>query len=240
MGVRRTSTLTSASGVWDLNDQIIEKRENVWPIMLGSISDYFPILWYDFADETKVTVSSSEITEVTDQGSLGLNLTKLTTGPAYTTGINGLKCVNWGGGGHNNYLRNTTPIANIGEIYIVFNTNGFGIPLFAGLVSSPFDSFYVTWVGNFATGNFLVTFENGALAPNNTYSGSTALVRITRPDNTSFSSLGFQIGNDRSIGGRGWPGFIGEVAVFASPLGSIQRNNVQTILSTKWNIPLVP
>ena len=247
LGVRRTPTLGAATGLWFPNEQSVAKRDSIWPIPVGSISDYSPILWYDFADESKVAISGSQITSVTDQGSLGLNLTKSSIGPAYTTAINGKKCVDWGAQGHANYLRNTTSISSIGEIYIVLSTSGVtNFTNFNGLVSSTLDSagqFYLNGLGSDWLSSVIdEVFVNGSASPTSSTAGigSPALVRVKKSDNSSFASTGFQIGQDRVYDflGRGWPGFIGEVVVFASPLGTIQRTNVQTILATKWGLTL--
>ena len=247
LGKRRTPTLAEAKGLWFQNEQSVARREAIWPVTLGSILDYSPILWYDFADESKVTISSSQITSVTDQGSLGLNLTKSSTGPAYTTAINGRKCVDWGARGHANYLRNTTSIASIGEIYIVLNAQTTYFSDFSGLVSSATDSgdvFYVNGYGaQFTYYTLTEVFVNGSASSTTSTAslGSPALVRLKKSDNSSFaSSTGFQIGQDRNYDylNRGWPGFIGEVVAFASPLGTIQRTNVETILAIKWGLTL--
>ena len=73
LGVRRTPTTGSASGIWVPNEQSLAKRAAIWPIgpTGNPITSLSPVLWYDFADESTVTTSSGEITQITDKGSRG-------------------------------------------------------------------------------------------------------------------------------------------------------------------------
>lgn len=215
-----------------------------------------PILWYDFSDQTTVTVVSSEITQITDKGSRGWALSKSTTGPGYAIGINGLYCVDWGNAGHKNYLRNTSSTStSIGEIYVVLDGN-FGSTFgdYYGLItdatgsnyvatalggSSGFDNFNATpslnqcFVNNAGTS----TYSSGILPAINT----PALLRFKKSDNSAYTATtGFQIGQDRTLSNlsRGWGGYIGEVIVFSAPLSSTDRSSVQSWLAAKWGLTL--
>jgi hypothetical protein len=209
-----------------------------------------PVLWYDFSDESTVTVSNSQITQINDKGSRGWALTKSNTGPQYVTGINGLKSADWGNPGHSNYLRNTSNIStNIAEIYVVLDANyGTTFPNYNGLLGGTSDpGVDLTGGGGvsgfYSYGTFNEAYANGASS--NVFSSilptinSPSLLRIKR--NTAIAtSNGFQTGNDRSnfFMGRGWGGFIGEVVVFSSALSSTDRTNIQNWLATKWGIIL--
>lgn len=210
-----------------------------------------PLVWYDFADETTVTEASSQVSSITDKGSRGWTLTKSATGPTYATGINSLKCADWGSAGHSNYLRNTSSTStNIAEIYVVLDANfGGTFQNYNGLVTGTgASSFFV--VGNlngtgFFAGSFNAAFVNGS--GSNQYSSgilttinSPALLRIKKTDNTTVNTTtGIQIGMDRTNSGRGWGGLIGEVIAFSSVLSDTDRSAVQSWLASKWNLTLV-
>ena len=246
LGKRRTTDFSAAKGLWFPNEQSVARRENIWPITGDPIANLFPILWYDFADESKVSISDSQITSVTDKGSLGLNLTKSSTGPAYTTAINGRKCVDWGAQGHVNFLRNTASISSIGEIYIVLSTNGVTqFDSFNALVSSTANEggaqFRVWGQGTSIIAATCSDIYVNRLATNSTSGlSSPCLIRLKQPNSSPFaSSSGFQLAQDRSYNfNRGWPGFIGEVVVFASVLETNARTDLENVLATKWGLTL--
>jgi hypothetical protein len=218
-----------------------------------------PVLWYDFADESTVGVlESGEITQVTDKGSRGWTLTKSATGPYpyYVTGINGLKCLDWGiSPDHDNFLYHAnndgTPIT-IGEVYVVVDA-AFGGTAgnYAGLLTAHNGNWYVLAYGSSLTQDgtgFDQLFINGGTS--NKFSGGLfgspsiddpAIMQINSSSgNTIFSSSGIQIGNDRNFSNlnRGWSGLIGEYVIFPSVLSPTDRDAVQAWLAAKWGITL--
>ena len=50
--------------------------------------------------------------------------------------------------------------------------------------------------------------------------------------------VGYQVGADRTNGGREWKGEFGEVLAFNAKLSDSDRKKVQTYLSQKWNISI--
>lgn len=231
-----------------------------WSLAAGTatgsnpIAALSPVLWYDFSDESTVTVSSSQITQITDKGSRGWTLTKSSTGPGYVTGINGLKCVDWGTANHINYLQNTdTTSTAMAEAFIVLDA-AFGSTFsgYPGLITSavgtvwtvsgdsgytrfypgvqPFDSAFINNSGT----NQYSTVLPGINSP--------CLLRLKKANNTAYTNTaGFQVGRDRTYTstGRGWLGLIGEIVVFSSVLSSTDRATVQNHLANKWGITLV-
>jgi hypothetical protein len=215
-----------------------------------------PIIWYDFNDVSTVTLSGSTITQIADKGLRGWTLTKSTIGPNQSTWTNGLKCCDWGSAGHSNYLRNVNAIStNISEIYIVLDANyGSTFPTYNGLVSGiAAGSWNVP--GNQGTSGFYfnpsgvrATFDatylnNGA---SNVYSSgilpginTRSLLRIKNVDGSSLTAIdGFQIGNERSTGPRGWGGLIAEIIVFSNVLDPTNRTTLQSYLASKWDLTL--
>jgi hypothetical protein len=251
MGVRRTPTGSAASGLWFQNEQSVAKRAAIWPsVITNPMPGLSPVLWYDFADEATVTTSGARITQITDKGSRNWTLSKSSTGPEYVTGINSKKCVDWGSPGHNNYLQNTSTTSTaIAEIYFVLDGNfGSTFATYNGLATGAGVGGFFLLGNSGGSGlysfNFTTAFINGSAS--NVYS-SGALPAINDPcilrvglSSGSFNTTdGFQIGNDRIYGARGWGGLIGEVIVFSTALSSTDRDSLQAWLGLKWNITLV-
>ena len=208
-----------------------------------------PLLWYDFADPSVVTVSGGQISQVNDKGSRGWNLTKSTTGPQQSTWTNNsLNCCDWGTAGHSNYLRNTTSTStDIAEVYVVMKANyGSTFPGYNALFSAPSSNLYITgWPGQtyFDSNPFNAAYVNNSAS--NTFAtivpaiNSPCLVRINRTDSgTGNTTSGFQLGFDRIYTGRGWGGLIGEVVVFSTQLSSANRTKIQTFMARKWGLTL--
>jgi hypothetical protein len=256
MGVRRVPTGSAASGLWFQNEQSVARRAGIWPIVVTDpTAGLSPVLWYDFADESKVTTSGSAITAVTDKGSRGWTLSVGGTSPQYVTGINSKKCLDWGTSpSHAKFMYNSSSTSTtIGEVYVVvdasFGGNSFD---YAGLFTSYTNAWYMLAYASSLTESgtgFDQLFINGGTS--NRYSGglftspsidNPAIMRINNSSGTTFSTTGgFEIGNDRGNSGlnRGWPGLIGEYIVFSSVLSSTDRDSLQTWLAFKWGITLV-
>jgi hypothetical protein len=239
LGIDETITLSLIAGAAD-------DGTTVDPADLGAI------LWYDFADASTVTTASGRATSVSDKGSRGWTLTSSATGPLYGTGINSLNCIDWGTANHSNYLRNlATTATDLAELYIVLDAPfGSTFPNFCGLVSQAADSlggFSLTgWSGRdeFVIISHDQAFVNGSAS--NTYLdilpaiNSPSIIRVRAATGTPSTSGGFQIGQDRQFGDRGWQGLIGEVIAFPSVLSESDRGDLMDYLSDKWNIALDP
>lgn len=250
IGSRRTPTIPAASGVWSLVEQILAARTNSWPGQ-NPIPTLSPLLWYDFSDESTVTLSSTQITAVADKGSRGWNLSKSTTGPSYVTGINGLKCCDWGSPGHGNYLRNTSATStNIAEIYFVLDGNfGSTFVEYYGLATGTTgSSWYITGDGAGRAGLINLNSIDQAFLNNGASNqiasvlptiNSPALMRVRKTDGTTFNTtVGFQLGQQRTDTNRGWGGLIGEVVAFSTLLSESDRTLLQSFLARKWGLTL--
>jgi hypothetical protein len=223
----------------------LAEAENKWPPFLVSILS--PVLWYDFADEASVTVESSQITSVVDKGSASRNLVKSSTGPAYSIGINGLKCVDWGSSPHPNYLRNTSATSfTLAELYIVQDAAfGGSAPNFNGLVGNANNEsvrFYGTGTDTTRSG-FSSAFLGASIEaanPSIASLDSPSLVRLRLAAPTSMTA-GFLLGNEtiNFTLNRGWYGFIGEVVGFSSYLDDASRSRLINYLSIKWGLGIV-
>jgi hypothetical protein len=216
------------------------------------INGLSPIFLYDFSDSATLTTSGTEITGITDQGSLGWNLTKVGTGPSLADWGNGKNCADWGNPGHSNALRyvHTGSSQNIAQIFIVLDANfGSTFSSYSGLISGVNDDaldFAVT--GGVNTRGFdgeTNWFNYASLNGGSTNEITTVLptinnrcVLMMRNVNSSASVLddGIRLGNDRSNPNRGWGGLLGLVVGFSSVLNSTDEATVISYLTTEWNV----
>jgi len=253
LGKRRVPSVGVASGLWFPNEQSVAQRAGIWPeVVTDPTPGLSPLLWYDFADESTVSVSSGQVAQINSKGSTAWSLTKSATGPDYVTGINGMKCANWGGSPHSNYLRNTsTASMNMAEFYLVLDASfGSVFPAYNGVFSTG-NQWSVTGFQNrdgFYAEAFNQAYINGSSV--NAYAGvivgspagilpainTASLLRIV--GSAANTTSGFQLGMDRNIAGRGWYGLMGEVIVFSSPLSTQDRTTLQNWLASKWGITL--
>jgi hypothetical protein len=252
VGKTPTWGLTNNTGVWSLESVLAQSVQNTWP---GSnpVASLSPVLWFDFADSSVVTLSGQEITQIKDKGSKSWNLAKSTTGPSQGTWTNGLKCCEFGSSSHSNYLRySTTGVAvTIGEIYAVVDASyGSTFPTFnllmGGIEVVSGNTFYINgWQGRtglldnnqfnqaYVNNSSTNAFNNGPTLPT---INNRALLRVTRADQGSVSPTdGFQISKG---GGQGWYGQIGEIILFSSQLSTSNRTKLQSYLATKWALTL--
>lgn len=251
IGSQRKATVGGAPGIWSTAEHVVYARAMSWPGK-SPIPTMNPIIWYDFADESTITLSGSQVASVTDKGSRGWTLAKSTTGPTYIpagSGINNLSCINWGSSAHSNYLRNTqTTSTDIAEIYVVLDASfGSTFPTYNGLITGTTDlDWYVASIPNNSSlysSHFDQAYINNSA--NSQFStalpaiNSPSLLRIKRSnDQAVIVTNGIQVGNDRTYLGRGWYGLIGEIIIFSSILSSTNRATLQSFLASKWGLTL--
>jgi hypothetical protein len=249
-GAKRTTTTSSAPGVWMLEEQAVAKRAGIWPqVITDPTAGLSPVLWYDFADESTVTTSSGQITQITDKGSANRTLTKSATGPTYATTINSKKVSDWGTSTHSNYLRSSsTASLTVAELYIIADSSATGsVSGYAALITSLSNTnIYLNVTGSGFEGPYGIdrVYLNGGTT--NQFSDifpeieSPCLLRANKSDLTAITTTnGFQLGMDRDNADRGWRGLIAEVICFSSVLGSTDRDSLQAWLAFKWGITLV-
>jgi hypothetical protein len=231
---------------------LLKIRTRIIAAVSNPIADLSPLFLYDFNELSTVTTSGSEITGISDQGSLGWNLTKIGTGPTLANWGNGNNCADWGSQGHGNALRYvySGSSRNIAQIFIVLDANfGSTFPNYNGLISSTTDDsldFAVTGIlGNSSFAGEPNWFNFASLNGNSTNQinsilpgiNSRCVLMMKNTDNsTSLLDDGIQIGNDRSNLSRGWGGLIGLVVGFSSVLNSTDEANLIDYLMTRWNV----
>lgn len=258
LGARPPWSYSARTGAWNVEHAYAKTVDGLWP-GVNPILGLSPVLWYDFSDTATVTVSSSQITQITDKGSRGWTLTKSTTGPAVGTWSNGLQCSDWGNAGHGNYLRNATSTStSLTEAYVVLDANydtGYlggtvfvdYYTLMSGTTSGGFSiSGWANRTGFYprgVTSNFDAAYLNNGVSGDYTSGllpgiNSRSLIRFLSTGSTLVTTTGFQIGSDRASGGYGWGGLVGEIVIFQTALSSTNRTNVQNYLAAKWSLTL--
>lgn len=256
LGSRPSWDYLTHRGLWTPEQQFAKNRNSLWPAF-DPIPGLDPVLRYDFADISTITLSGTRITQIRDKGTRGWNLTSSTTGPIQATWTNNsLLCCDWGATTHGNYLRNTSSTSTtITEVYIVLDAAfSSTFPSYNGLITDTVDNtndFNVTgslgstsFDSSEPANNFDAVYINGSTT--NSYASvlpainNPCLLRLKKVSDANVTLTdGFQIGNDRSNNSRGWYGLIGEVIAFPNVLSSANRSNVQTYLAKKWSLTLV-
>jgi hypothetical protein len=183
-----------------------------------------------------LTLANTNVTAWADSTTNGVNFTQGTTAnqPVYVAGVmNGLPAVRFNG---SNQKMVASKIADAQTVFIV-NTSR-GTTTLAGIWGATPDTGIrllnaTTWQhpGN-STGDFTYNssmYINGALG--NTFTTSTPhlLTAISATQRTGWSTM---IGNYYT--GRWFNGDIGELLVYNSALGAVDRQSVEAYLKSKW------
>ena len=96
-----------------------------------------------------------------------------------------------------------------------------------------FDTQISTWF-NYAALNGSSSNQIASVLPG---LNSRSVLMLKRIDGTNVPlDDGFQIGNDRNIGGRGWSGFVALVVAFSSVLSSADEGEVIDYLMSDWSV----
>jgi len=211
------------------------------------------VLWLDAADTSTLMLSTNNVTQWSDKSGSGNNATQATAGSQPTTGgiQNGLNTLLFTG----KVMTYPTISLSAQTVFCVYLNNTFtpyGWPVHIG----PFAFFYAAPSSNVGIGRSGYTDEvlanwstNGLTTSKYTVYGGTVSVSGTTTSvlyfngnqvasNTVTSSGGlvnYTIGTLQS-GANTVTGYIAEVIVFNSVLGTTQRQSVENYLMSKWGI----
>jgi hypothetical protein len=209
--------------------------------------DYDPVAWYDASDAATVTESSGSVSAISNKAPGTRTLTQPTSGnqPQYTTaGINGLNVLDWGSSASNNrFMTYSTGDVPAAEIFVVgqFNTAGSVFPDYNGLVTSSGEGYLIGNAGG--EGIYFTNYEvylNGGVSNRSSdlfpEIKSPFLIRAVRIPAVSPQSL--VLGVDRGFTGmnRSWIGYMGEIIIYPSTLGTDARTAITDYLMAKWGI----
>jgi hypothetical protein len=230
-------------GRWSFDDSNFSVPDIVSPTKISGLQ-----LWLDAADTSTISHSSNSVTQWDDKSGNGYHATAA-SGQEPTTGsstINDKNVLTWSLG---KKMKRTTPSgANWQDVYIVGQWTGGAtfdnVPgIFGGTTSANSDNgiaggnnsgaglWFAAWTDHF--------YLNGTSNP-----GSNVVTEMSSPfiisfsQNNAVSMVGYQVGADRTNGGREWKGEFGEVLAFNTKLSDLDRKKVQTYLSQKWNISI--
>ena len=230
-------------GRWSFDDNNFSVPDRVSPVEISGLQ-----LWLDAADANTIHHSSNSVTQWDDKSGNGYHATAA-SGEEPTTGsstINYKNVLTWSLG---KKMKRTTPSgANWQDVYIVGQWTGGAtfdnVPgIFGGTTSANSDNgiaggnnsgaglWFAAWTDHF--------YLNGTSNP-----GSNVVTEMSSPfiisfsQNNAVSMVGYQVGADRTNGGREWKGEFGEVLAFNTKLSDLDRKKVQTYLSQKWNISI--
>ena len=221
------------------------------PAYKEDILSLSPAFYFDFSDWPTVTTSGSEITGISDQGSLGWNLVKSGTGPTLAGWGSNKNCADWGSDGHNNslkYVHSGSPV-NVAQVFFVLDANfGSTFPTYNGLISvlsgfsfavagasgqAGFTTQISAWF-NFASLNGSSTNQITSVLPG---LNSRCVLMLRRTDNAScLLDNGLQIGNDRDVPNRGWGGLVGMAVGFSTVQSEANTSNIIDSLLTGWSV----
>ena len=230
-------------GRWSFDDSNFSVPDRVSPVEISGLQ-----LWLDAADANTIHHSSNSVTQWDDKSGNGYHATAA-SGEEPTTGsstINDKNVLTWSLG---KKMKRTTPSgANWQDVYIVGQWTGGAtfdnVPgIFGGTTSANSDNgiaggnnsgaglWFAAWTDHF--------YLNGSSNP-----GSNVVTEMSSPflisfsQNSAVSMVGYQVGADRTNGGREWKGEFGEVIAFNAKLSDLDRKKVQTYLSQKWNVSI--
>jgi len=212
-------------------------------------------LWLDASDTTTLTLSTNNVTQWSDKSGSGNNATQATAGSQPTTGgsQNGLNTLLFTG----KTMTYPTISLSAQTVFCVYLNNTFtpyGEPVAVG----PFAFFYAAPSSNVGIGRTGVTDEvlanwstNGLTTSKYTVYGGTVSVSGSTTSVLYFNGNQVASNTVTSSGGAsyyrighyngGTTGYIAEVVVFNSVLGTAQRQSVENYLMGKWGIkPSLP
>lgn len=209
-----------------------------------------PVLRYDFSRLDTLTLSGSEITAVTNQGSIDMTLSKAGTGPTSVnfTGTS-IKCADFGAAGSNNSLVNAASTSmNVRDAFFVLDGD-FGSTFggFYGLIGGGSSGWNTTGQGGanyfYFDSSYFTELSIDATTPTslNTKAvlptiDSPSILWLRRAASAFTNTNGVRLAGDRGIAGRGWGGLIGEVVIFSTLLSDTDATVILNHLKDKWSI----
>jgi hypothetical protein len=213
-------------------------------------------VWLDASVDSSVlrATGTDDVEQWNDLSGNNRNAVQTTPGnrPTYTTTLNGRKCISFGDANQNVRLV-------LGDLSAVFPTFGEVFMTYAADNDTTY-SVYATrsnadvMVFN-TTSHFYGTFldtrvnttsngwpTNGSALLSIRASGTSIFVRRDRSQVFTSSAVVYAAGNDHTIGNRsggggGLLGRVGEVILFNQDIGTTQRSRVEDYLRNKWGTP---
>uniref|UniRef100_A0A6C0L8H1 Fibronectin type-III domain-containing protein n=1 Tax=viral metagenome TaxID=1070528 RepID=A0A6C0L8H1_9ZZZZ len=211
------------------------------------------ILWLDAADTASIVLSGSNVTQWNDKSNGGYNFTQATTAsqPTYSAMSNGKNGINLGTS--KSMANSSIPFTTNYTIFAIGYTasNGYG-----RLLNGGSDGLLFFGAGNGVT-QFATFTGNGGWTDTNTNSPATSVANLclmeltnnntstglipyvngtalTGKNGTTITFTGLTLG--QYSGGQYWNGYVAEILIYNSVLTTIQRQQVEGYLASKWAI----
>ena len=203
-------------------------------------------LWLDASDSSTITQASNAVSQWDDKSGNNYHATQSTQSAKPMTGtkqINGMNTIALGSG---KVISSSSPSsANWQDLYIVARWDGGSTfnsydGLFTGTANVNGDIGIIGHSGSsnlFSTNwfnNFYLNGSSSAITGVLDTMSSKFIVSVSA--NSAISVSGYQIGSDRTNGGRNWNGVVGEVLSFSSKLSDTDRQKVEGYLAHKWGL----
>ena len=203
-------------------------------------------LWLDASDSSTITQASNAVSQWDDKSGNNYHATQSTQSAKPMTGtkqINGMNTIALGSG---KVISSSSPSsANWQDLYIVARWDGGSTfnsydGLFTGTANVNGDIGIIGHSGSsnlFSTNwfnNFYLNGSSSAITGVLDTMSSKFIVSVSA--NSAISVSGYQIGSDRTNGGRNWNGVVGEVLSYSSKLSDSDRQKVEGYLAHKWGL----
>jgi hypothetical protein len=172
--------------------------------------------------------------------------------PTYTTTLNGRKCISFGDANQNVrlVLGNLSAVfPTFGEVFVTYaadNDTSYSIYTTRNnadaMVFNTTSHFYGTFVDTRATLSGGGWPTNGSALLSIRATGTSIFIRRDRAQVSTSSAVVYAAGDDHTIGnrsggGNGLLGRVGEVILFNQDIGTTQRSRVEDYLRNKWGTP---
>ena len=260
-----TDTGTAGDISWDSNYIYVCTAANTWKrtAALSSFGNPDAIsgltLWLDASDSDTITLNGSTVSQWNDKSGNGYHCSQATASyqPTYVTAAqNGLNVVRLDGS--NDYMQNSTNTivggSNARTVFVACkNTDTSGITYPFGLGTranaSTGQIFFISseiavrvslaniiWSTGLYSSAGIITIQTNGTNVNQLlgWLNGSALSVSSSISATLNTQVGYMIGD--SIGSSTWYGDVMEVLVYDSNLSTLDRESMESYLSTKWAI----
>jgi hypothetical protein len=212
-------------------------------------------VWLDASVDSSVlrATGTDDVQQWNDLSGNNRNAVQTTSGnrPTYTTTLNGRKCISFGDANQNVrlVLGNLSAVfPTFGEVFMTYAAdNDTTYSVYAtrnnadAMVFNTTSHFYGTFLQDRVTlaGGWPT---NGSALLSIRATGTSIFIRRDRAQVATSSAVVYAAGDDHTIGNRsgggiGLLGRVGEVILFNQDIGTTQRSRVEDYLRNKWGTP---
>ena len=265
IGVQNTPTLSSASGIWGIKEQLIARKSSTWPTREVPQTVSGISTWHDASDVNTVTLSAGSVTSWADKSGNSKNLVSVTgKNPGYTSGqaitLNGSQFMYVDLGYNAPVARTMYVVATLYQLDPPASSTGGGILGFENNAADSFDTIvynensarkWQTGSSGGARNVIAATSEtrvNQKILMTVVYgTGYTKIYRLGVSDATSSSFTPASNQNRLILGVRHntfatpptngyWYGTVSECITYSGMHTDADRQKIEAYLTAKWSI----